>query len=206
MYRSFVGCGAIVAWIVFVHLATAAEFNEVLNIGDVGPAWVDLPGVDGKQHSLRDLSGKQIVVVVFTCNSCPVAADYEDRLIRFAKNHAGADSPVALVAINVNKIPEDLLPKMKERTKAKGFPFPYLYDESQKIAKDYGALFTPQFFVLDMNRKVVYMGKMDDNTDVAKAKVNYVELAVEAALKGGKPEIQETLGVGCRIRFARERK
>ena len=206
MYRALVAFGWMMAWTILVNVAAAAEFNEVLNVGDVAPAWIDLPGVDGKQHSLRDLSGKQIVVVVFTCNSCPIAVDYEDRLIRFAKAHAGTESPVALVAINVNKVAEDLLPKMKERTKSKGFPFAYLFDESQKIAKDYGALFTPQFFVLDKDRKVVYMGKMDDNTDATKAKVNYVELAVEAALKGEKPQVQETLGVGCRIRFARDRK
>src|SRR5947209_5895001 len=85
----------------------AGEFNKQLKIGDPAPAWKDLPGTDGKNHSLADLSAKNVVVVVFTCNSCPIAMEYEDRLLAFSRKHSGPDSKVALVAINVNKIPED---------------------------------------------------------------------------------------------------
>src|SRR5205809_4781087 len=101
--------------------AQAGEFNRKLNIGDSGPAWVNLPGVDGKSHSLADLKDKDVVVVVVTCNHCPVAQAYEDRIISFAKKHAGPDSKVALVAINVNNFDEDKLPRMKERAAEKGF-------------------------------------------------------------------------------------
>jgi peroxiredoxin len=186
--------------------AAAGEYNPVLSVGDPAPVWKDLPGIDGKKHSLADLKEKQAVVVVFTCNSCPYAVDYEDRIIAFARRHGGPESKVALVAINVNKIEEDSLPKMQERAKLKGFNFPYLYDDTQKIAKDFGATFTPEFFVLDKDRKVVYMGAMDDKTDPAQAKVNYVQEAVDAALAGAKPATGETVARGCTIRYARERR
>jgi peroxiredoxin len=186
--------------------ALAGEYNPVLSIGDAAPAWTGLPGVDGKDHALADLKGKDAVLVVFTCNSCPYAVDYEDRLIAFSKKHCGPQGKVALVAINVNTVEEDRLPAMKARAAKKSFDFPYLFDESQKIARDYGATFTPEFFVLNQQRKIAYMGSMDDNTDAAKAKTNYVEAAVEAVLAGNSPEVKETVARGCLVRYQRERK
>lgn len=180
--------------------ATAGEYNEVLKIGDSAPAWDNLPGVDGKQHSLSDLKDKKVVVVVFTCNSCPAARDYEDRIIELAKS----SNEIAIVAINVNRIPDDSMEKMIERAKSKGLPYPYLLDESQKIAKQYGANFTPEFFVLDGDRKVVYMGSMDDNTDAKLAKKHYARDATAAILAGKQPNVSETLARGCRVRYARE--
>lgn len=184
---------------------SAGEYNPVLDIGAQAPAWSDLPGTDGRRHALADLKDKEVVVVVFTCNSCPVAADYEDRLVDFAKSHAGPGSKTAVVAINVNLIDEDRLPAMQERAKAKGYPFPYLFDETQKIAKDYGAGYTPEFFVLDKQRRVAYMGALDDSTDPAKAKTRHVEQAVAALLAGRAPAVKETVPIGCRIRFMRKR-
>ncbi len=179
----------------------AGQYNSVLKVGDEAPAWVELPGVDDKKHSLADLKDKQVLVVVFTCNSCPVALDYEDRIIAFAKKHA---SKVAVVAINVNKRKaEDRLPGMKERAKEKGFEFPYLYDESQKIAKLYGAVYTPEFFVLDKDRKVAYMGAMDDKSPPAMPKEQFLEAAANAVLKGEKPATAETLARGCRVDYVR---
>lgn len=191
------------AFILATSIVRAGEYNTEVNIGDAAPAWKNLPGTDGKQHSLDDLKEKKLVVVVFTCNSCPVATDYQDRISKFAKRHA---DQVAVVAINVNKIPEDSLPKMKELAEKKKFPFPYLFDETQQIAKDYGALFTPEFFVLSPERKIVYMGGMDDNSNAAAVKTKYLEPAVEAALAGKTPTTQESLAQGCRIRYARERR
>ncbi|REK10487.1 MAG: thioredoxin family protein [Planctomycetota bacterium] len=189
-----------------VSSAGAGKYNAVLDIGDPAPAWKDLEGVDGKRHSLSDLEEKEVVVVVFTCNSCPVAADYEDRILEFSKKFAGPDGKVGLVAINVNQIPEDRLPKMKERAEAKGFDFPYLYDESQQIGRDYGAAFTPEFFVLDQDRKVVYMGGMDDSSNSEMVENNYLVPAVEAALAGDTPETAEAPAIGCRVRYARQRR
>ncbi len=185
--------------------AAAGKYNDVLNIGDAAPAWTDLPGIDDKTHSLVDVENKPVVVVVFTCNSCPIAVDYEDRIVALAKKHSAADSQVAIVAINVNTIEADRLPKMRERAELKGFMFPYLFDESQKIGRAFGANFTPEFFVLDKNRKVVYMGGMDDNSDPTKVTVNYLDPAIAAALSGRAPETSETVARGCRVRYKRER-
>lgn len=187
-------------------LALGGQYNEVLSIGDKGPAWADLPGTDGKKHSLADLADKPVVVVVFTCASCPTAADYEERINALAKAHAGEKGQVAVVAISVNKVKEDQLPALTERAKQKGFAFTYLYDDSQKVAKDYGAVFTPEFYVLDRDRKVVYMGAMDDATDASKVTRRYVDEAIAAALARKKPEVGEVIARGCRVRYARERR
>ena len=187
-----------------VGVVNAGDFNKKITIGDPAPEWKDLPGTDGKMHSLADLKDKDVVVVVFHCNSCPIANDYEDRLIAFAKKHGG-ESKIALIAINVNTVPEDRLDKMKTRAEKKKYNFPYLYDETQKIAKDFGATYTPEFFVLDKNRKIVYMGSMDDKSNEAEAKVNFLEPVVMSALKGEKTAKGETLARGCMIRFKKER-
>jgi peroxiredoxin len=184
----------------------ADDSNGVLKLGDPAPAWTDLPGVDGKKHSLANLKDKQVVIVVFTCNSCPIASDYEDRIIAFAKDSAGADKPTTIVAINVNTVEEDRLPQMKERAQSKNFPYPYLYDQTQKIAKAYGAIYTPEFFVLDKDRKVAYMGAFDDNIESSKVKRQYLKPAVEAVLKGEKPNPAKTNAAGCLIRYERVRR
>jgi len=183
-------------------VAGPGKFNKVLGPGDKAPAWENLEGTDGKKHSLADLKDKEVVVVVFTCNGCPVAKDYEDRIVAFANTHAASGSKVAFVAINVNTGKEDSLPAMRVRAEKKKFPFPYLYDPSQDIARSYGAMFTPEFFVLDKERKVVYTGSMDDKSPPTEPKVLHLEAAVKAALAGTKIETTETsAAAGCKIKF-----
>jgi peroxiredoxin len=194
---------ALVALILLGGALPAGKFNDVLSPGDAAPAWTDLLGVDGKKHSLADLKDQDVVVVVFTCCSCPAAEDYEDRIIAFAKKHA---DKVAVVAISVNAGEEDGMEQMKGRAEKKKYPFPYLHDESQKIGRAYGAEYTPEFFVLNKERKVVYMGAMDDRDDAAQVKVRYVEEAVAATLKGEKPATAETVARGCRIPYPRKKK
>ena len=186
-----------------IRTATAGEYNEVLSIGDEGPAWKDLPGTDGKTHSLSDLKDKAVVVVVFTCASCLYARDYEQRIGDLAAKYGKS---AAVVPVCVNQVKQDRLEALTERVKNKKLGFDYLYDESQKIAKDYGAIFTPEFYVLDRDRRLVYMGAMDDATDPEKVKEQYVEKAIDAALAGEKPKLTETLARGCRVRYARERR
>lgn len=182
--------------------AEAGKFNKTLSVGDKAPEWKDLVGTDGKKHSLADLKDKDVVVVVFTCNSCPVAEGYEDRIIAFAKAHAGPESKVGLVAVNVNTSKDDALPAMKTRAAKKKFPYPYLFDPSQEIARQYGANYTPEFFVLDKERKVVYMGAMDDKAPPGTVKLKHLEQAVTAALGGKKVDTAETsAAAGCRIKF-----
>lgn len=187
-------------------IATAGTYNKTLSIGDRGPEWKDLEGVDGKKHSLAEMAGKEVVVVCFTCNTCPYAVDYEDRLIALAKKFAADGERCGLVAINANKVKDDLLPAMQERAKDKGFSFPYLHDGTQEVARSYGATYTPEFVVLDKQRKVIYLGAMDDSPDGKNVKQRYVEDAVEAALAGAEPKTKETAAVGCAVRYVRQRK
>ncbi len=186
--------------------ASAGDYNPVLSFGDKAPAWKDLPGIDGKKHSLDDLKDKDIIVLCFTCNSCDVATDYEDRIVKFAQKFAGPTSKTALVAVNVNKIPADSLAEMKKRAEAKKFPFMYLYDETQKIAKDYGATFTPEFFVINRERRIAYMGGFDDHSSAALAKKHYLEDAVQQVAQRKQPTTKETVAIGCMIRYERERR
>lgn len=190
----------------FDDAARAGAINPVLSVGDKAPEWKDLPGIDGKKHSLADLKDKDFVVVCFTCNSCDVAKDYEDRIIALAKKYADAKAKVAFVAVNVNKIPADNLDAMKKRADEKKFPYAYLYDDSQKVAKDYGATSTPEFFVLDKNRKIAYMGGFDDHSTAKLAKQKFLETALDSVLKGQKPKTAETAAIGCLIRYERERR
>ncbi len=182
----------------------AGKYNSTLSLGDAAPAWKGLPAVDGKTYSLSDFESYKVIVVVFTCNSCPYAIDIEDRLLAFYQKYC--KQGVALVAINVNKVEADLMPAMKDKAKEKSFQFPYLFDETQKIAKDYGAKRTPEFFVLDQERRVVYMGALDDSPEGKKVTKRYIEAAVDRTLAGKKIEIAETIPVGCAVRFERTRR
>jgi peroxiredoxin len=186
--------------------AEAGTYNKQLSVGDAAPDWKGLEGADGKKHSLANLADKEVVVVCFTCNTCPYAVDCEDRLIALSKRFAAEGNKCAVVAINANKVKDDLLPAMQERAKAKGFDFPYLHDETQQVAKSYGARYTPEFVVLNKQREVVYLGAMDDSPDGKKITKRWVEDAVSAALVGKLPETTETPAVGCAVRYVRERK
>src|SRR5205823_3077680 len=154
-----------------------------LKIGDPAPNFTDLPGVDGKSHSLAEYKDKDVLVLAITCNHCPVAVAYEDRMINFAKKYAGPGSKVAFVAVNVNNMPADKLDKMKIRAQEKGFTFTYVYDESQKLGRALNARVTPEFYVFGKDRKLVYWGSMDNSQNAAKANQNYLEQAVQAALQ-----------------------
>ena len=186
--------------------AFAGEFNPTLSVGDPAPAWKNLPGVDGKEHSVADLDPEKPVVVVFTCNSCDVASDYEDRIIDFSKQHA---DEVIVVAICASAKPADALPRMQERAEQKKFPYPYLFDKSQAVGQAYGANYTPEFFLLSPGkpdqRRILYLGAMDDSTYADKVTTTYLESALAAALKGEAPEIKETAPRGCRIKYPRQK-
>lgn len=184
----------------------AGKFNPDVAIGDPGQAWEKLPGVDDQVHSMTDLADREVLVVIFTCNSCPYAVDYEDRINRLAKKYHSVDSKVGIVAINVNRIEADQLPAMKKRAREKDFHFPYLYDETQKIAKAYGAVRTPEFFILNKERKIVYMGAMDDHSNESLVKNRYLETAIDSLLNGKEITVRETAPVGCRIRYASDRR
>lgn len=188
----------------FSGVAGAGEFNRVLDLGVVAPKWSGLAGTDGENHSFDDYSGDKILVVAFTCNSCPYAVDVQNRMIELQDwlNERGGQ----LVAINVNKVDEDLLPKMKERSDDAGFNFPYLFDGTQEIARQYGATTTPEFYVLDADRKVRYMGSLDDSPDGTSVGTGYLREAINAVLSSQEVLKGETVPIGCRIRFERTRR
>jgi peroxiredoxin len=182
------------------------ETSAELKIGDSAPEWKDLKGTDDKSHSLADLQDKHVVIVCFTCNSCPYAIDYEDRMIQLQQKYADHPQGVVLVAINSNKKPSEQLDKMKQRAEEKKFPFAYLIDDTQQVANSYKANFTPEFFVLNKERKVIFVGAMDDKTDASLVTEKYVEQAIEAGLKNELPTTQRVPARGCAIPFKRSRK
>jgi peroxiredoxin len=180
--------------------ASAGKFNKKISVGDAAPSFRELPGVDGKRYSSSDFKDQDVLVLVLTCNHCPVAAAYEDRIIDFAKRHASqADSKVAVVAISVSNLEADKLPKMRERAKEKRFNFPYLHDESQEMGRALGVTMALEFFVLNKDRKVVYLGAMDDDQDSPTR--HYLDAAVSAAIKGERPQPSETRPRGCPIKY-----
>ena len=161
-----------------------------------------LKSVDGKMYSMADYKDAKGFIVVFTCNHCPFAVKYEDRVIELAKKYKSKG--YVLVAINPNDplvVPEDSFEKMKERAKEKGFTFPYLFDEGQKIFPQYGATKTPHVFLLDKNLIVKYIGAIDDNVEDASAvKEHYLENAIAALEKGQEPKVPLTKAIGCSIK------
>jgi peroxiredoxin len=178
--------------------ANLGKYNEVLNLGDKAPAWEALPGTDGKKHTMDEWKAKPYLVVVFTCNSCPCARDYEDRIKALQEKY---QNHVAVVAINANLIKDDSPEAMKKRAEERGYNFAYLHDASQKVAKAYGATYTPEFFLLNRDRKVIYMGALDDKDDPEKVSVKYLEVALAAAEAGKAADKGETLARGCMIRY-----
>lgn len=171
----------------------------------VGDTAIDfnLKNVDGKMVSLAGIKDAKGYIVVFTCNACPYAKAYEDRIIALHNKYAPLGYPV--VAINPNDKdvqPADSFDKMKERAKDKKIPYSYLYDETQEIAKTYGATRTPHVYVLDKNRVVRYIGAIDDNSESpSDVKEKYVENAVDALRNGNEISVKETKAVGCGIKW-----
>lgn len=175
---------------------------ETLPIGTPAPGF-NLPGVDGKSYSLSALAGAgRLVVLSFTCNHCPYAQAYEDRFMALVREFSGQG--VAFAAINPNDAsthPGDGFEKMKERAQARGFNFPYLRDESQQIARAYGAVCTPHLFVI-AGGKIAYEGRIDDNwKEPAAAKSPDLRNAIAALLAGKPVPAPNTNPMGCSIKW-----
>jgi peroxiredoxin len=173
-----------------------------LKLGDSAIAFT-LPGADDKQHALSDYADKNAIVVIFSCNHCPYVRAWEDRMIQIQADYAAQGAQ--LIAINANNAtthPSDSFPKMKEHAAEKGFNFVYLRDESQDIARAYGAERTPEVFAFDKTGKLRYHGTIDDNYDnPARVKQPYLRDALDAILAGEPPSVAETAPVGCTIKW-----
>jgi len=165
-----------------------------------------LKSVDGKFYSLSDYKDAKGFIVVFTCNTCPFAVKYEDRINDLAKKYK--EKGYILLAINPNDPmaqPDDSYEFMQKKAKDKKFAFPYLVDEGQKIYPQYGATKTPHVFLLDKNHTVKYIGAIDDNSDDASAvKEKYLENAIAALEKGTEPSPVVTKAIGCSIKVKKK--
>jgi peroxiredoxin len=161
-----------------------------------------LKSVDGKMYSMADYKDAKGFIVVFTCNTCPFAIKYEDRINAIAKKYKSKG--YVLLAINPNDPeaqPADTYELMQEKAKEKGFVFPYLVDEGQKIYPQYGATKTPHVFLLDKNLIVKYIGAIDDNSDDPSAvKEKYLENAIRALDNETDPSPAFTKAIGCSIK------
>lgn len=164
-----------------------------------------LPNIDGKTVSLADFPGAKGFIVIFTCNHCPYAVAYEDRIIQLDKTFKPLGYPVIAINPNDSEVqPKDNMEQMKVRAKEKGFTFPYLMDHGQAIYPQYGAEKTPHVFILQKDgskNRVEYIGAIDNNyKNAAEATEKYVENAVNALLKGQKPAVNKTVAIGCSIK------
>jgi peroxiredoxin len=189
---------------VLTFLLVNIVFAQGYNIGDVATDF-KLKNVDGKMVSLADFADAKGFIVIFTCNHCPYSIAYENRINELDKMYKGKGYPVIAINPNDNELyPEDSYENMIVRAKEKGFTFPYLFDEGQKIYPKYGATRTPHVFLLKKEDKgfiVKYIGAIDNNhSDASAATEKYVEKAVNALLSGKDPDPSTTKAIGCSIK------
>lgn len=180
------------------------EKNSGYKIGDVAVDF-KLENIDGKYVSLSDYDDAKGFIITFTCNTCPYAVAYEDRIEALNKKYASKGYPViAIMPNNTDVKPGDNMEAMQKRAKLKGFTFPYLMDEGQIIYPKYGATKTPHIYILQKTKKgpvVKYIGAIDDNYQDANAvKEKYVEDAVNALLNEEEIKVKETRAIGCSIK------
>ncbi len=186
-------------------IISATAFAQGYKIGDQATDFA-LKNIDGKIVKLSDDSSAKGFVIIFTCNHCPYAVAYEDRIIAIDRKYRSLGYPV--IAINPNDpvaYPSDSFEAMQQRAAEKGFTFPYLVDQTQQIARTYGAAKTPHVYLLqkEMNKIIVrYIGTIDDNyQDANEVKEPYLANAIEALLSGKTIESTETKAVGCSIKW-----
>ena len=190
-------------------MVAALFFGSAAKNGyEVGDSATDfkLKNVDGRTVSLTDWKDAKGFIVVFDCNTCPVSRKYNERIMALNKRYASKGFP--LIAINPNS-PElsagDSFDEMAKYAKKKGYDFPYLYDETQRVVNEFGATNTPHVFVLNRegkDLKVAYIGAIDDSaSDASKATRRYVEEAVDALLAGKAVQTSRTKAIGCSVKL-----
>lgn len=176
--------------------------NEPLKIGEPAPDF-NLPGTDGKNYCLNSFNDKTGLIVIFSCNHCPYVMAYEDRIICVQADYK--EKGIQVVAINSNDssaYPEDSFENMKLRAQKKLFNFPYLRDETQELAKSFGATHTPEIFLFDKERKLAFHGKIDDNwNDEKNIRNKYLRNALDEMLAGEAISMPETFTIGCTIKW-----
>jgi len=202
-------------FIAFSNTTSRAAQPKQLETGESAPDF-NLPCIDGKNHKLADYSNSDILVVIFTCNHCPTAQAYEERIIKLTDDYK--DKSVAVVAISPNdpkavRLDElgytdlgDSLEDMRIRAKQKGFNFPYLFDgDTQSVSRLYGPVSTPHVFIFDKQRKLRYVGRIDDSENPVNIKSHDTRNAIEELLAGKKVSVTKTRTFGCSIKWADKR-
>lgn len=190
--------------ILIICLFSVSAMAEGYKVGDKAEGF-KLKNIDGKEVSLEDFADAKGFVVIFTCNSCPYAIAYEDRIIEI--NNAFASKGYPVIAINPNDPeikPDDSFDKMIVRAEEKGFSFPYLFDETQEVYRMYGATRTPHIYLLnkeDEGLVVKYIGAIDDNyKDASMVSEKYLNNAINALIDGKNPDPDFTKAIGCSIK------
>ncbi len=194
-------------FIVFFAFVISSVISPIISgykIGDIATDF-NLKNIDGNMVSLSNYKDAKGFIVIFTCNTCPYSVEYENRIEALNKKYASQGYPVIAIMPNNPEIQKgDSMDAMKARAKAKGFTFPYLMDEGQKIYPQYGATKTPHVYILQKTSKgnqVKYIGAIDDNyQDASAVKSKYVEDAVDALLAGKEIKETETRAIGCSIK------
>lgn len=189
----------------FAYSAVAQKENKGYKIGDTIMDF-QLKNIDGTFKSLKDYKKEKGMVIIFTCNHCPFSVSYEDRIIMLHKKYAPKGFPI--VAINPNDVkanPIDSYENMIERAQEKGFLFDYLYDETQEVAKKFGATHTPHVFIVSNHNnffRIEYIGAIDDNSyEPQSVQRKHVEATLEELLKEVPVSITQTKALGCTIKW-----
>jgi peroxiredoxin len=177
--------------------------STMLQLGTPAPDF-DLPDPDGTRYRLADFADAHVLIIAFICNHCPFVIHIREGMADLAREYA--DRNVAMVAINSNDVashPADAPERMREEANVAGYVFPYLYDESQDVAKDYRAACTPDFYVFDKDRKLAYRGQFDAARPGNNKPVTGSDLrgAVEALLAGQEPDAEQVPSIGCNIKW-----
>ncbi|MEW6048929.1 MAG: thioredoxin family protein [Bacillota bacterium] len=163
----------------------------------------ELPGTDGKRYKVASFQEKPVLGVIFWCNHCPYVQAWEERVIDVQREYAGRGVQLVLISSNDPvQYPADDFDAMKRRAQEKKYPFPYLFDESQEVARAYGATRTPEIFLFDREGKLRYHGRPDDNYEDPEAVTrHYLRDAIDALLAGRAPSVAQTEPQGCTIKW-----
>lgn len=188
-------------------MVTNTMLHAGLKPGDVAVDF-KLENVDNREVALSDYKNQKGLILVFTCNPCPFAKAYEQRIINLHKKYADQGFPVLAINPNDEKIsPEDTMEKMKSLASERAYPFPYLKDETQEVYRAYGATRTPHIYLLQMDEgefKVAYIGAIDDNAmDSGAVSNRYLEDAIASIQAGKTPNPNTTKAIGCTIKASK---
>ena len=174
--------------------------STMVKLGSVAP-YFNLPDTLGKNVSIEDFDS-ELLIIVFTCNHCPYAKAVEDRLIKLGKEYKNDVDFVLISSNDSENYPEDSPKKMAERHTEKGYPFPYLFDETQEVAKAYNAVCTPDIFLYNSDRKLEYRGRIDDNwQNPEQVEREELKMAIEAVLNGKTIDFEQKPSMGCNIKW-----